>query len=159
MVMKKGKTTFSIKEALEFYLSKNKHLAYKVKALDAIRLWETIVDDYIRQHTRATVVKDNVLFVNTESAVLANELSLREKELVDRMNNALRIPIIKKIAFKSGYIGKKVNKKDNINKIEKNITMKTMNCIDKAVSKVKEDELREILRSFLVTAAKRNPDF
>ncbi len=158
MVMKKGRTTFSIKEALEFYLSKNKQLAYKVKALDAIRLWEAIVDDYIRQHTRAAVVKDNVLFVNTESAVLASELSLREKELVDRMNNALHMPIIKRIVFKSGYIGKKDNKKDNINKIEKSITMKTINCIDKAVSKVKEDELREILRSFLVTAAKRNPD-
>ena len=151
--MEKNKSTYSIREVLDLYLSKHKQMKYRIKSQEALMIWKTVVDNYIKLHTKTVLIKDNVLFVNTDSTVLANELSLRENELVGKLNTALRMPLIEKIIFRSGYVGsekKNRDKKDNINNI---LTVKTLNMIDKAANNIKEDELRDIMKKFLITSA------
>jgi hypothetical protein len=154
----RGKYIFSIREALDSYFMRNRRLAYKIKSLEVVKLWEKVADEYVKRHTQATVVKDRVLFVHTDSTALANELSLREKELVDSLNKAMHLPIIEKIVFKTGFIGIQKQIIDKKNKIDKKLTVRTLQEIDRTVKEIKEDELRSILKRFLVASAKRNTE-
>ena len=151
----RGKIVFSIREALDSYFSRHKNLAYKIKSIDAVKLWEKVVDESVGRHTKATVCKERVLFVNTESASLANELSLQEKKLIEKMNNRLKYPLIERIVFKSGYIGKREHVKSNKDEIDKKLNISILNNIERTVSVIKEDELRSVLKRFLVASAKR----
>ncbi|KPJ89592.1 MAG: hypothetical protein AMS17_01415 [Spirochaetes bacterium DG_61] len=151
----RGKFIFSIREALDSYLSRHRNLAYKIKSIDAVKLWETVVDEYIGRHTKATVCKERTLFVNTESTALANELSLKEKELIEKMNRGLKYPLIERIVFKSGFIAQREFPKDRKDKIDKKLNIHLLNEIEKTVSVIEEDELRSILKRFLVASAKR----
>lgn len=154
----RGKYIFSIREALDSYFMRNRRLAYKIKSLEVVKLWEKVVDGYVQKHTQATVVKDRVLFVHTDSTALANELSLREKELVNSINGKLHLPIIEKIVFKSGFIRIQKPIIDKKIKIDKKLPLRTLQEIDCAVKGIKEEELRSILKSFLVASAKRNTE-
>lgn len=154
--MEKNKSTYSIREVLDLYLSKHKHMKYRIKSQEALMIWETVVDNYIKLHTKTVLIKDNVLFVNTDSTVLANELSLRENELVRKLNTALRLPLIEKIIFRSGYVGSERKNRDRKDNINNKLTVKTLNMIDKAANNIKEDELRDIMKKFLITSAMHN---
>ena len=151
--MEKYKSTYSIREVLDLYLSKHKHMEYRIKSQEALMIWKTVVDNYIKLHTKAVLIKDNVLFVNTDSTVLANELSLRGNELVGKLNTALRLPLIEKIIFRSGYVGSKKKNSDKKDNINNKLTVKTLNMIDKVANNIKEDELRDIMKKFLTTSA------
>jgi hypothetical protein len=153
--VQKKKSTYSIREVLNEYLSKNRPLAYRIKSFQAIEMWETVVDASIHSHSAAVTLNDGVLFVNTDSAPLANELSLREHELREKLNGKLVFPVVKKIVFKSGYIPKNKAGGNKKNTKKKNITLSTIKRIEETVKSVKEDDLREILRRFLLEAARR----
>ena len=154
--MGRGKRLFTLKETLEAFLSKHKDLEYRIKSQEAVNVWGTIVDAYVKGHTVCALVKDGILFVNADSAPLANELALRENELRDKLNKKLETPVIQKIVFKSGFV-KKIKKR--IKKIEiknKNISLKTLNQIDETVRLIQDDELKFIVRKFLISSAMRN---
>jgi len=154
--MGRGKRLFTLKETLEAFLSKHKDLEYRIKSQEAVNVWGTIVDAYVEGHTVCALVKDGILFVNTDSAPLANELALRENELRDKLNKKLETPVIQRIVFKSGFV-KKIKKR--IKKIEiknKNISLKTINQIDETVRLIQDDELKFIVRKFLISSAMRN---
>ena len=156
--MGKPRRIYSIKETLEEFLSKNKELRYKIKSQEALTAWNRVVDSYVNEHAKTSLIKDGILFVNTDSAALANELSLREESLRIALNGVLDAPVVKKIVFKSGFI-KKTNKIKTIKKINnKNITLKTLNRIDETIRQVDDDGLRFILRKFLISAALRNKE-
>jgi hypothetical protein len=147
-----------MKETLEGFLSKNKELRYRIKSQEALAAWDRVVDPYVSEHAKTSLIKDGILFVNTDSAALANELSLREETLRSDLNGMLRAPVVKKIVFKSGYI-KKTKKIISIKKINnKKITLKTLNFIDETIRQVDEDELRFILRKFFISAAMRGKE-
>ena len=145
-----------MKETLEDFLSKNKELRYRIKSQEALTAWESVVDPYVNEHAKTSLIKDGILFVSTDSAALANELSMREETLRVHINDVLKTPVVKKIVFKSGFI-KKTNKIKNIKKINNSkITLKTLNLIDETIREVDEDGLRFILRKFFISAAMRN---
>jgi predicted nucleic acid-binding Zn ribbon protein len=147
-----------MRETLEGFLSKNKELRHRIKSQEALTAWEKVVDPYVNEHAKTSLIKDGILFVNTDSAALANELSMREETLLAQINDVLRTPVVKKIVFKSGYI-RKTKKAKNIKKINnRKITLKTLNLIDETIRQVDEDGLRFILRKFLISAAMRNKD-
>ena len=154
--MKKEKSTYSIGEVLDEYFSKNREVGYRIKSLEAIKKWDTVVNDYIKRHTKPVQIKDRILFVNADSAVLANELSLREQELRTKLNHTLKFPIIEKIIFRSGSVRKNDKKEEKAKKISHNINIRTLNLIDKTVEKIKESDLREIIKKFLISSAMRN---
>jgi hypothetical protein len=154
--MGKPRRIYSIKETLEEFLSKNKELRYRIKSQEALTAWESIADPYVNEHAKTTLIKDGILFVNTDSAALANELSMREEALRENLNGILKTPVVKKIVFKSGYI-KKTNKEKKIKKINnRKISLKTLNLIDETIRQVDEDGLRFILRKFFISAAMRS---
>jgi len=153
--MGKIKKLFTIKEALDSFLSRNKELSYKIKSQYALSVWDSVVDEELRVHTKAVLIKDGILFVNSDSAALSNELAMREEEFIKKLNSSIGGEIIKKVVFKSGFV-KKEKKKKEINKLKTiNLTLKTLNAIDSVVQSVKEDELRLLLRKFLITIATR----
>ncbi len=151
--VQKKKSTYSIREVLNEYWSKNRPLAYRIQSFQALEMWETVVDSSLHSHTAAVTLNDGVLFVNTDSAPLANELSLKEHELREKLNGKLVFPVVKKIVFKSGYIPKNKAGKNKKNTQKKNVTLGTIKRIEETVKSVKEDELREILRRFFLAAA------
>jgi hypothetical protein len=156
--MGKPRRIYSMNETLEMFLSKNKELRYKIKSQEALTAWDSVVDPYVIEHTKTSLIKDGTLFVNTDSSALANELSMREESLRNGLNEVLKASVVKKIVFKSGAI-KKEKKIKSIKKISnKKITLKTLNLIDETIRQVDEDSLRFILRKFLISAAMRNKE-
>ena len=108
--MQRDKKTHLIKDVLESYLAKNKHIGYRIKAAEALRIWGRISGDWLSSHSEAVHVKDGILLVKTDSPSLANELSLKQQELIEEINKELSSPLIEKIVFKSGFIKKNKSK-------------------------------------------------
>ncbi len=154
--MERDIKTYLIKDILETYLSKNRYIGYRIKSEEALRLWRKVVDDYIGLHTDAVLVKEGILYVHTDSSVLANELSLREKELLQKLNDVLKSPVIKGIVFKSGFIRKEKKKSVLDIKSQKEVGIESLKKINRLVKSIKEKELRGILKKLFITAAKRN---
>jgi len=154
--MEKGRDFYRIRDVLDLYLSKNEYIAYRIKSQEALKAWDTVVGNYIKQHTKTVFIKNKTLFIRTDSTVLANELSLREKELVDKLNSVLRTPLISRVKFKTGVIRKKDRKRESNAAKPKEITLKTINNIDRMVQDINEDELRFIMKKFLISLAMRN---
>ncbi len=153
--MKKKKSTYSVREVLNEYFSKNKPLAYRIKSIEALEMWETVVDEYTHTHTSAVTLNEGMLIVNADSAPLANDLSLKERELREKLNRKLAFPVVKKIVFKSGYIPKNKSGKGGNYVKKKELSIGTIKRIEETVKGVKEEELRKILKRFLLAAAGR----
>jgi len=153
--MGQDRSTFPIKDVLEKVLSKNEHIRYEIKIREAMETWGKIADDYLLHHTKAVLIKERKLFIHTDSAVLANELSMKEREYRKHINSVLKLPLIKKIVFRSGFILNKDTKKPPTVKKKKELTVKTLKQIDSAVENIKEDELKNILKKFLRSTAER----
>lgn len=154
--MENARDFYRIRDVLDLYLSKNKYIAYRIKSQEALKAWDTVVDNYIKQHTKTVFIKNKTLFISTDSTVLANELTLREKELVDKLNSVLRIPLISRVKFKTGVIRKKDGKRELKTAKPKEITLKTINNIERMVQDIHEDDLRFIMKKFLISLAMRN---
>jgi hypothetical protein len=108
------------------------------------------------KHSGAVLVKDQTLFVNTDSAALANELALREHEFVEKLNTCLRKPLIKRIRFKQGHVRSRNSMGTTKERVRADLSLKTLQKIDEIVHDVREDELRDKLRKLLIAAARRN---
>lgn len=52
------------------------------------------------QKSRPVVLKNQILTIKTSSSVLANELRLREGEMVEKINNQIGGGAVKKIIYK-----------------------------------------------------------
>jgi hypothetical protein len=113
------------------------------------------------------MVRDRILYVNTDSSALASELTLRGKELVKRLNRELGTPIIQRILFKQGRVAVKEEKglrnrcrgeESELRRSEAapRLSAGTLKRIDSAVVVIEEEELREIMKRFLRAAARRS---
>jgi predicted nucleic acid-binding Zn ribbon protein len=134
---------YTLKDVLALYLSKNKYIEYRIKSQEAITAWNKVCDSYIKMHTSAIYVKNGTLFVSADSSVISNELSLKENEFVKRINDQIGTPVISRIKMLSGFV-----KGDEI-------SLKTINNIDRIVDSIKEDELRFIMKKYLITLSQR----
>jgi hypothetical protein len=126
-----------------------------VKIREALRLWAGAVEEYVRLHTQAVLVKNRTLYVHADSSALASELSLRERELLDRLNRALKVRLLERIIFKAGRVAHEEHGAAPADGAKIRLTADTVKRIDATVKDIEEDELRDILRRFLRTAAGR----
>ncbi len=154
--MERERNTLPIRDVLERYLLKHKHLQYEVKTRQALKLWGEIVDDYVRRNTEAVIVKKRTLFVHTTSAVLANELQMRERELLKKLNTSLEVSLIDRIVFKSGFFLKGDKKEEATGQGEARLPVKVLKSIDNTVKNVNDDDLRKVLKDFLTSVALKN---
>jgi predicted nucleic acid-binding Zn ribbon protein len=153
--LKREKRTYSIREVLDSWLAKNRSIGYRIKASESLTLWKRIPDEYVTSHSYAAGIKEGVLMVNTDSSVLANELSLREKEFRDLLNNELGEPIVKRIVFKSGFVQTNKDKPPPHGKKGKKLSIETLNRVNEVVESVKQQEIREGLRRLFISSAEK----
>ena len=146
---------YTIKDVLALYLSKNKYIEYRIKSQEAITAWEKICDSYIKNHTSALFVKNDTLFISADSSVISNELSLQENVLVKRINDKIGTPVLSRIKMLTGFVkGDNHKRKTNVRR-PADISLKTINNIDKIVNSIKEDELRFVMKKYLITLSQR----
>jgi predicted nucleic acid-binding Zn ribbon protein len=71
----------------------------KLQEYDAVVYWESVVGERIAQMTRATRILQGVLFVHVKTSTWRNELTLRKKEIIDKLNLVVGINAVKDIKF------------------------------------------------------------
>ena len=98
MLKTQKKSIKSIDTALD-ELIENLGIRKKLTELDAIYYWETVVGKQIAQMTEATRILKGILFVNVKTSTWRNELTLRKKEIIEKLNNYLGKDIVKDIKF------------------------------------------------------------
>ncbi len=145
-----------VRDILENILSHNERLRYEIKIREAQYAWSDITEEYVRTHTKAVYVKSRILYVNVDSSVLANELSLREKEYIKKLNNATNTMVIKKIVFKAGNTIRSREENKGTAGVSGRLPISVLKKIDDTVTHIREGELRDVFRSFLRTTARRN---
>jgi len=71
----------------------------KLQEYDAVVYWENAVGERIAQMTTATRILQGVLFVHVKTSTWRKELTLRKKEIIDKLNILIGIDIVKDIKF------------------------------------------------------------
>ncbi len=88
-----------LKTALE-ELTNNLGIKNKLKEYDAVVHWEKIVGAHIAKVTKATRIVKGVLYVQVKASVWRNELVLKKKEIMNRINSEIGIDLVKDIKFR-----------------------------------------------------------
>jgi predicted nucleic acid-binding Zn ribbon protein len=71
----------------------------KLQEYDAVVYWENVVGERISQVSTATRILQGVLFVHVKTSTWRNELTLRKKEIIDKLNIVIGIDAVKDIKF------------------------------------------------------------
>lgn len=82
--------------------SRQDHLSRQLKIVKVFDIYreeikKTFPDD---RETKPVSLKNKVLTVRTDSAVMANELRFRERAILDRLNQALSKETVKRIIYR-----------------------------------------------------------
>ncbi|MBI5701512.1 DUF721 domain-containing protein [Candidatus Saganbacteria bacterium] len=75
-----------------------------LRGLNAVLLWDDVVESKIKKHTRALKLNRGTLSVVTENSVWAQELNFFKKEIMDRINIKAGSKVVRNIMFKVGGI-------------------------------------------------------
>lgn len=73
-----------------------------LRGLNAVLLWENVVDTKISKHTKAIKLHRGILHVSTDNSVWSQELNFFKKEIIDKMNTKAGSKIVRDIRFKVG---------------------------------------------------------
>ncbi len=68
----------------------------------AILAWPRLAGQVVASHTEAEAVRDGVLIVATDTAVWAQELQMRSRELLHRIADQIGPDVIRDVHFRSG---------------------------------------------------------
>ena len=71
----------------------------KLREQDVFSLWNEAVGERIAQVAAPTRMVRGTLFVSVQSATWRNELSMRKREIMDRLNGILTEEIVRDIKF------------------------------------------------------------
>jgi len=71
----------------------------KLKEYDAIIYWDLVVGRQIAKMSTATRITQGVLFVHVKTSTWRNELTLRKKEIIDKLNTVVGLNAVKDIKF------------------------------------------------------------
>ena len=71
----------------------------KLQEYDAVVYWEEVVGERIAQMTKAKRIQQGVLFVQVKTSTWRNELTLRKKEIIDKLNIVIGVETVKDIKF------------------------------------------------------------
>ena len=88
----------SIDTVLDSFL-KNTGLSSGVNQQKAVELWSEIVGDKIAENTEAVSVKHGVLFVKANSSTWSQELQLKKKEVLSKINKRIGKKTITDLRF------------------------------------------------------------
>lgn len=74
-------------------------LGKKLKQYEAVRIWREVVGERIAKVATATKIINGMLIVKVEKSTWRNELSLMKREIIAKINAALKDEIVKDIKF------------------------------------------------------------
>jgi len=72
----------------------------KLKEYEAVLQWEAVVGNQIARVTRAERITQGILVVSVAASAWRQELTLRKKEIIGKLNSALATDIVKDIRFR-----------------------------------------------------------
>jgi len=91
--------TQKLGEVIEDYL-KALRLKHRIKEFELIRHWEELLGPVISSKVSRIYIRDRVLFVQVQSAVLRNELFMQQEQLLRTLNEKSGQKIIDRIVFR-----------------------------------------------------------
>jgi predicted nucleic acid-binding Zn ribbon protein len=71
----------------------------RLREYDAVTLWPELVGAHIAKVATAEKISKGILIVRVATSTWRNELQMRKHELMQKINAALKAPIIKDIKF------------------------------------------------------------
>jgi predicted nucleic acid-binding Zn ribbon protein len=71
----------------------------RLQEYDAVVYWENVVGEQIAKMTTATRITQGTLFVRVKTSTWRNELTLRKKEIMTKLNTFVGSDIVKEIKF------------------------------------------------------------
>jgi len=71
----------------------------KLQEYEAVIQWEGIVGEQIAKVTTATRITKGVLFVKVKTGTWRNELTIRKREIIEKINTALGEKVVGDIKF------------------------------------------------------------
>jgi len=71
----------------------------RLREFRALEAWEEAVGPAVAMHAEPTGIRDGVLFVEVDSSVWMQELSLLRESIVERLNAALGAPMVRRIVL------------------------------------------------------------
>jgi predicted nucleic acid-binding Zn ribbon protein len=90
--------TKPIRQALDDLVN-NLGIKQKLSEYDAVLLWEDTVGEQIAKMTTATRITQGVLFVRVKTGTWRNELTMRKKEIMEKLNSVIGINVVRDIKF------------------------------------------------------------
>jgi predicted nucleic acid-binding Zn ribbon protein len=91
--------TQKLGDVIQEYL-KVLRLKNRVKEFELIRHWEELLGPVISSKVSRIYIRDRVLFVQVQSAVLRNELFMQQEQLIKTLNEKSGQRIIDRIVFR-----------------------------------------------------------
>lgn len=98
MRTKSGKSIKSLGEAIQ-ELTQELGIEKRLREYEAITRWEECVGSRIAMEATPTRITKGILTVRVRTSVWRNELMLRKKEIVEKINSTLGSSIVKDIRF------------------------------------------------------------
>jgi predicted nucleic acid-binding Zn ribbon protein len=71
----------------------------KLLEYDAVVYWEAVAGKQIAKMATATRITQGVLFVHVKTSTWRNELTMRKKEIINKLNSAIGFNVVKDIKF------------------------------------------------------------
>ena len=71
----------------------------KLREYEAVTRWTEVVGEHVAHAAAATSITRGVLMVRVESSVWRNELLLRKKEIMEKLNAAIGADVVKDIKY------------------------------------------------------------
>ena len=75
-----------------------------LRDINGVLLWEEVIEDKIKKHTRALKLQKKTLHVLADSSMWSNELNFFKKEIINKINKKAGSKIVDDIRFKVGGI-------------------------------------------------------
>ena len=132
-------------------------LEKRIKECAILSFWNDAVGENIASHTKPVKVYDGRMTVLVESSSWTQELTFLKSGIMERLNSTIGRKVIKDIYFKIGEIKKSFPEE----KKEKTIDLESVKLdkekkkrIEESLEKIKDPEIREILKNFLTKEAK-----
>ena len=79
----------------------NNSVGITLKLCGTLALWERVVDERVRKHSKAVKIRNRVLYVSTSSPAWAQELSMLKKDIVEKFNIVAGEEAISDIRFRA----------------------------------------------------------
>ncbi|HOV35151.1 MAG: DUF721 domain-containing protein [Dysgonomonadaceae bacterium] len=90
----------SLGDILSEYFDDNAALKTNLAERRAVEAWKTLLGSGVGEYTRNVYLKRNVLYVQLSSSVLRAELQMNKQNLIDKLNEAAEMDVVKDIVLR-----------------------------------------------------------